>query len=218
MARCGSRPDRAGGPPAPRPGTAPGPGAVPRLVAMSAERPVMGRWFEDLTPGLVIDHAVTRTITEADNTLCSVLTMNPQPLHLDEAYAAGTEFGTRLVNSLFTLSLLIGLTVYETTHGTTVANLGFEEIALPAPVRHGDTIRAQTEVVAARPSSSRPDQGIVTFEHRAYNQRDELVARCRRAALMRRRPARAAPPAPGPASCPGPPTAPTRPPRPPPAR
>ncbi|MFO7281648.1 MAG: MaoC family dehydratase [Thermoanaerobacterales bacterium] len=156
---------------------------------MSAERPVMGRWFEDLTPGLVIDHAVTRTITEADNTLFSVLTMNPQPLHLDEAYAAGTEFGTRLVNSLFTLSLLIGLTVYETTHGTTVANLGFEEIAFPAPVRHGDTIRAQTEVVAARPSSSRPDQGIVTFEHRAYNQRDELVARCRRAALMRRRPA-----------------------------
>ncbi|MFS8482260.1 MAG: MaoC family dehydratase [Acidimicrobiia bacterium] len=149
----------------------------------------MGRWFEDLTPGLVIDHAVTRTITEADNTLFSVLTMNPQPLHLDEAYAAGTEFGTRLVNSLFTLSLLIGLTVYETTHGTTVANLGFEEIAFPAPVRHGDTIRAQTEVVAARPSSSRPDQGIVTFEHRAYNQRDELVARCRRAALMRRRPA-----------------------------
>lgn len=148
----------------------------------------MGRWFEDLTPGLVIDHAVTRTITEADNTLFSVLTMNPQPLHLDEAYAAGTEFGTRLVNSLFTLSLLIGLTVYETTHGTTVANLGFEEIAFPAPVRHGDTIRAQTEVVAARPSSSRPDQGIVTFEHRAYNQRDELVARCRRAALMRRRP------------------------------
>lgn len=156
---------------------------------MTRERPVMGRWFEDLTPGLVIDHAVTRTITEADNTLFSVLTMNPQPLHLDEAYAAGTEFGTRLVNSLFTLSLLIGLTVYETTHGTTVANLGFEEIAFPAPVRHGDTIRAQTEVVAARPSSSRPDQGIVTFEHRAYNQRDELVARCRRAALMRRRPA-----------------------------
>lgn len=149
----------------------------------------MGRWFEDLTPGLVIDHAVTRTITEADNTLFSVLTMNPQPLHLDEAYAAGTEFGTRLVNSLFTLSLLIGLTVYETTHGTTVANLGFEEIAFPAPVRHGDTIRAQTEVVAARPSSSRPDQGIVTFEHRAYNQRDELVARCRRTALMHRRPA-----------------------------
>ena len=91
---------------------------------------MMGRWFEDLTPGLVIDHAVTRTITEADNTLFSVMTMNPQPLHLDQSFAETTEFGERLVNSLFTLSLLIGLSVYETTHGTTVANLGFEEIAI----------------------------------------------------------------------------------------
>ncbi|HEY8527565.1 MAG TPA: MaoC family dehydratase [Acidimicrobiales bacterium] len=155
---------------------------------MPTDRPAMGRWFEDLTPGLVIDHAITRTITEADNTLFSVMTMNPQPLHLDESFAATTEFGTRLVNSLFTLSLLVGMTVYETTHGTTVANLGFEEIAFPAPVLHGDTIRAQTEVISARPSSSRPDQGIVVFEHRAYKQDDTLVARCRRAALMRRRP------------------------------
>jgi acyl dehydratase len=154
-----------------------------------ASRPVMGRWFEDLTEGTVIDHAVTRTITEADNTLFSVLTMNAQPLHLDESFAAETEFGTRLVNSLFTLSLLIGLSVYETTLGTTVANLGFEEIAFPGPVIPGDTIRAQTEVVAARPSSSRPTQGVVTFEHRAYNQRGDLVARCRRSALMHRRPA-----------------------------
>ena len=98
---------------------------------MTHPRPVMGRWFEDLTPGTVIDHAVTRTITEADNTLFSVLTMNAQPLHLDESFAEGTEFGTRLVNSLFTLSLLIGLSVFETTLGTTVANLGFEEIAFP---------------------------------------------------------------------------------------
>ncbi len=156
---------------------------------MAVERPVMGRWFEDLTPGTVVDHALTRTVTEADNTLFSVMTMNPQPLHLDEAYAEGTEFGTRVVNSLFTLSLLVGLTVLETTHGTTVANLGFQEIAFPAPVLPGDTIRAQTEVVDQRPSSSRPEQGIVTFEHRAYNQRDELVVRCRRTALMRRRPA-----------------------------
>lgn len=154
-----------------------------------ATRPVMGRWFEDLPEGTVIDHAVTRTITEADNTLFSVLTMNAQPLHLDESFAEGTEFGTRLVNSLFTLSLLIGLSVYETTLGTTVANLGFEEIAFPTPVVPGDSIRAQTEVVSARPSSSRPTQGIVGFEHRAYNQRDELVARCRRSALMHRRPA-----------------------------
>lgn len=156
---------------------------------MPVERPVMGRWFEDLTPGTVVDHAITRTITEGDNTLFSVLTMNPQPLHLDEAYAQGTEFGTRVVNSLFTLSLLVGISVLETTHGTTVANLGFQEIDFPAPVLPGDTIRGQSEVVEQRPSASRPQQGIVVFEHRAYNQRDELVARCRRAALMRRRPA-----------------------------
>lgn len=156
---------------------------------MPAPRPVTGRWFEDLVPGLVVDHAVTRTVTESDNTLFSVLSMNPQPLHLDAAFAATTEFGQRLVNSLYTLSLLIGLSVYETTLGTTVANLGFEETAFPAPVFHGDTIRAQSEVVSARASKSRPDQGVVVFEHRAYNQRDELVVRCRRAALMRCRPA-----------------------------
>jgi acyl dehydratase len=148
----------------------------------------MGRWFEDLTPGLVIDHAVTRTVTESDNTLFSVMTMNPQPLHLDESFAVDTEFGTRLVNSLFTLSLLIGLSVFETTHGTTVANLGFEEIAFPAPVFHGDSIRARTEVISSRLSASRPSQGIVVFEHRAFNQHDVLVARCRRSALMRCRP------------------------------
>jgi len=152
------------------------------------DRPVLGRWFEDLVPGLVIDHAVTRTITEGDNTTFSVMTMNPQPLHLDHAFAESTEFGRPLVNSLFTLSLLIGLSVYETTHGTTVANLGFEEIAFPVPVFHGDTIHAQTEVLSARPSSSRPTQGIVAFEHRAFNQQDVLVARCRRSALMHRRP------------------------------
>lgn len=149
---------------------------------------MMGRWFEDLTPGLVIDHAVTRTVTESDNTLFSVMTMNPQPLHLDESFAVDTEFGTRLVNSLFTLSLLIGLSVFETTHGTTVANLGFEEIAFPAPVFHGDSIRARTEVISSRLSGSRPSQGIVVFEHRAFNQHDVLVARCRRSALMRCRP------------------------------
>ena len=148
----------------------------------------MGKWFEELEVGLVVDHAVTRTITEADNTLFSVMTMNAQPLHLDESFAAQTEFGTRLVNSLFTLSLLIGLTVYETTLGTTVANLAFEEVAFPKPVFHGDTIHARTEVLAARESSSRPAQGIVTFEHRAFNQHDDLVARCRRAALMHKRP------------------------------
>ena len=149
---------------------------------------MMGRWFEDLTPGLVVDHAVTRTITESDNTLFSVMTMNPQPLHLDESFAEETEFGTRLVNSLFTLSLLIGLSVFETTHGTTIANLGFEDVAFPAPVFHGDSIRAQTEVISSRLSASRPSQGIVVFEHRAFNQHDVLVTRCRRSALMRCRP------------------------------
>lgn len=149
---------------------------------------VMGRWFEELSPGLVIDHAVTRTITEADNTFFSAMTMNPQPLHLDENFAAGTQFGTRIVNSLFTLSLLVGISVFETTHGTTVANLGFEDITFPAPVIPGDTIHGQTTVIAARPSKSRPGQGIVTFEHVGRNQRGQLVARCRRSALMMRRP------------------------------
>jgi acyl dehydratase len=155
---------------------------------MTGERPVSGRWFEELTPGLVIDHVVTRTITESDNTLFSTMTMNPQPLHLDESFAEQTQFGTRVVNSMFTLSLLIGLSVYETTLGTTVANLGFEDIRFPLPVIPGDSIRAQTEVVAARASASRPTQGVITFEHRAFNQRGELVAQCRRSALMHRRP------------------------------
>ena len=150
-------------------------------------RPTMGRWFEDLTPGLVLDHAFTRTVTESDNTLFSALTMNPAALHLDEQAAAETEFGTRIVNSLFTLGLLVGLSVPETTHGTTVANLGFEDVTFPAPVFPGDTIHAQTEVVSARESSSRPTQGLVVFEHRAYNQRDELVVSLRRTGLMLKR-------------------------------
>lgn len=151
-------------------------------------RVVSGKWFEELTPGLVIAHAVTRTITEADNTLFSVMTMNPQPLHLDAEFAAQSEFGQRLVNSLLTLGLLVGITVHETTLGTTIANLGFDEIAFPAPVFHGDTLWAETTVVAARGSQSRPTAGVVTFEHRGYNQADVLVARCRRNALVHRRP------------------------------
>jgi acyl dehydratase len=148
-----------------------------------------GRWFEDLPVGLVVDHAVTRTITEADNTLFSVMTMNPQPLHLDAEFAARSEFGERLVNSLFTLGLLVGVTVYELTLGTTVANLGFGAVEFPKPLFHGDTLRAQSTVLEARASRSRPDAGIVRFEHRAYNQREELVARCERSALMHRAPA-----------------------------
>jgi len=152
-------------------------------------RPTTGRWFEELPVGLLVEHPVTRTVTESDNVLFSCLTMNPQPLHLDETFAAGTEFGRRLVNSLFTLGLLVGLTVHDTTLGTTVANLGFERVEFPAPVFHGDTIHAETEVVEARASRSRPGAGIIVFEHRAYNQDDVLVARCRRSALMHRRPA-----------------------------
>jgi acyl dehydratase len=151
-------------------------------------RAVSGRWFEDLPVGLVVDHAVTRTVTEADNTLFSTLTMNPQPLHLDADFAARTEFGERVVNSMLTLALLVGLSVYELTLGTTVANLGFGAIELPRPMVHGDTLRVESEVLGARPSASRPEQGIVTFEHRGFNQRDELVARCERSALMLRRP------------------------------
>ena len=152
-------------------------------------RAISGKWYEELDPGSVIDHAITRTVTEADNTFFTCLTMNPQPLHLDAEFAAASEFGERLVNSMFTLALLVGITVYETTLGTTIANLGFGDIAFPLPVFHGDTLWAETEVIARRLSVSRPGTGIVTFEHRGFNQRDELVARCRRDALMRCRPA-----------------------------
>jgi acyl dehydratase len=152
------------------------------------ERPG-GRYFEELEPGLVIQHRIRRTITEADNVFFSTMTMNPQPLHLDAEYAAQTEFGKPLVNSLLTLSLLIGLSVHELTLGTLIANLGFEEISFPKPVFHSDTIHGESEVVAARLSKSRANAGIVTFEHRAFNQHNELVARCRRIALMQRKPA-----------------------------
>lgn len=151
-------------------------------------RRVTGRWLEDLPVGLVVEHAVTRTVTESDNVMFTTMTMNPAAVHLDHHYARHTEFGRPLVNSLFTLGLLVGLTVHETTHGTTVANLGFETVTFDAPVFVGDTIWARSEVTGNRPSASRPGQGIVTFEHRAYNQDDALVCRCRRSALMLRRP------------------------------
>jgi acyl dehydratase len=147
-----------------------------------------GRWFEQLTVGTVVDHATRRTVTETDNVLFTTMTMNPQPLHLDAEFAAQTEFGRPLVNSLFTLGLVVGLAVPELTMGTTVANLGFAGIDFPAPVFAGDTIHVTTEVVEARASKSRPDTGIVTFEHRGYNQRDELVCRARRSAMMRCQP------------------------------
>jgi acyl dehydratase len=147
-----------------------------------------GLYFEDFREGQVFEHEVGRTVTEMDNVLFSTLTMNPQPLHLDAEFAKGTEFGRPLVNSLFTLGLLIGLTVGETTLGTTIANLGMSKVEFPKPVFHGDTIRARTTVLAKRASRSRPDAGIVEFEHQATNQRGELVASCRRSAFMKCRP------------------------------
>ena len=151
-----------------------------------------GLYFEAFAVGQVFEHALRRTVTEADNTLFSVMTMNPQPLHLDAEFAASTEFGQRLVNSLFTLGLMIGLSVGDTTLGTTVANLGMTDVKFPKPVFHGDTLRAVTKVLSLRDSKSRPDAGLVEFEHSALNQRGEIVAICKRTALMKRRPSGAA--------------------------
>lgn len=157
-------------------------------------RPHTGRWLEELTPGLVIQHAIRRTITESDNVLFTAITMNPAWVHLDFDYAAReTEFGRPLVNSMLTVAMVVGISVHETTLGTTVANLGFSEVVFPAPLFHGDTIHVETEVLAARPSSSRPGQGVVTFEHRAYDQNDRLACRAVRQALMLARPAEESP-------------------------
>ena len=143
-----------------------------------------GLYFEEFEDGQVFEHPISRTVTEMDNVLFSALTMNPQPLHLDEEFAKQTEFGRRLVNSLFTLGLVIGLSVGETTLGTTIANLGMTEVRFPKPVFHGDTLRARTIVRSKRRSQSRKHAGIVEFEHQGINQRGEIVAVCRRAALM----------------------------------
>lgn len=156
---------------------------------MASERIVQrGLYYEELRTGVVYEHRPGRTVGEGDNTLFTTLTMNPQSLHLDAGYAAGTEFGQRLVNSMFTLSTLVGLAVGQLTQETTVANLGFGEISFPKPVFHGDTLYAETEVVQMRDSKSRPDAGIVTFEHRARNQHGDIVAVARRSALMHRIP------------------------------
>jgi acyl dehydratase len=148
-----------------------------------------GLFFEELTVGAVFDHPWRRTVTETDNVLFSSMTMNPARLHLDAHYAAGTEFGQVIVNSLFTLGLMIGMTVNDTTLGTTVANLGMTDVRFPKPVFHGDTLGVRTVVLMARESKSRPNAGIVEFEHTATNQRGEVVAACRRQALMLKRPA-----------------------------
>ncbi len=148
-----------------------------------------GLWFEEFEVGMRFAHEVRRTVTDMDNMLFSSLTYNPAPIHIDHAYAATTEFGKPLMNSLFTLGLVIGLSVQDTTFGTTIANLGMTETVFPKPVFAGDTIRVETSVTALRPSTSRPGQGIVTFEHVGLNQRDEVVCRTVRNALMMARPA-----------------------------
>jgi acyl dehydratase len=157
-------------------------------MTTAGERAVSGRWFEELEVGTVIRHATRRTVTETDNVLFTTMTMNPAPLHLDAEYAASTEFGRPLVNSMFTVALVVGLSVPELTLGTIIAQLGLDNVSFPKPVFTGDTVRVETEVVEARPSRSRPDAGLVVFEHRAYNQRNELVCRARRTGLMHRRP------------------------------
>ena len=146
-----------------------------------------GLHYEDFKVGMSFEHPWTRTVTEMDNVLFSTLTMNVQPLHLDAEFASKTEFGRQLVNSLFTLGLMIGISVNDTTLGTTVANLGMSDVKFPKPVFHGDTLRAATEVVAMRESKSRKDAAIVEFAHRCFNQRGEEVAYCRRQALMKRK-------------------------------
>lgn len=148
-----------------------------------------GLYFEDFTVGQVFEHPIRRTVTETDNVLFTTMTHNPAALHLDAEYMKETEFGRVLVNSCLTLGLMVGISVNDTTHGTTVANLGWDEVRFPKPVFHGDTLRIQTEVLEARESKSRPDNGIVVFLHRAFNQADELVGQCKRSALMLKKPA-----------------------------
>lgn len=147
-----------------------------------------GLYFEAFEIGQEFVHEIRRTVTDMDNILFSSLTYNPAPIHIDHAYAATTEFGRPLMNSLFTLGLVIGLSVQDTTFGTTIGNLGMSETSFPKPVFAGDTIRAVTKVLDLRASQSRPTQGIVTFEHLGLNQRDEIICRTVRGALMMRKP------------------------------
>lgn len=150
--------------------------------------PMGGLYYEEFSVGQRFEHVLRRTVTEADNLIFSTLTHNPAALHLDEEAMKSSEFGTRIVNSCFTLSLMVGISVADTTLGTTVANLGWDEVRFPQPVFIGDTLHVETVVLEMRESRSRPGQGIVTFVHRAYNQRNEEVGSCKRLALMKGRP------------------------------
>ena len=147
-----------------------------------------GLYFEEFTVGQMFDHPIRRTITEADNVLITTMTHNPSALHLDAEYMKGTEFGKPIINSCLTLSFMVGISVGDTTHLTAVANLGWDEVRFPKPLFCGDTIRVETEVLELRDSKSRPDNGIVTFAHRVFNQHDELVGEFKRTALMLRQP------------------------------
>lgn len=147
-----------------------------------------GLYFEEFHVGQQFRHELTRTVTEADNTMFSLMSMNPQPLHIDAHFSEGTEWGQRLFNSMFTFAIMVGMTVQDTTLGTTIGNLGFSEVSFPAPVFHGDTLRAETTVLSVRESKSRPTQGLVELEHHCFKQDGTLVAKCKRVALMRKRP------------------------------
>ena len=148
-----------------------------------------GRYFDEWQVGDVISHGITRTVTETDNVLVSALTHNPQPMHLDHEVAAASEFGKPLVNSIYTFGLMVGVSVTDTTLGTLVANLGYDKLIFPSPVFVGDTLRSESECLEARESKSRPNAGIVTWEHRSFNQRGELVCKCTRSALLLKKPA-----------------------------
>ena len=148
-----------------------------------------GLYLEQFEVGHVFEHELTKTITESENMTFSTMTMNPQPLHIDRHFSAKTEWKQPLVNSLLTLGTVIGISVGDTTLGTTIGNLGMSDTNFPHPLFHGDSIRVTTEVAAVRESKSKPDRGIVDFIHRAYNQDDVLVCYCRRQAMMRRKPA-----------------------------
>jgi acyl dehydratase len=159
------------------------------MTSAPKPHPRGGLYLQDFVIGTLYEHRLTRTVTQMDNMLFSNMTLNPQPLHIDVHFCATeTEWGRPLMNSLFTLGLLIGISVNDTTVGTTIGNLGMTDVKFPNPLFEGDTIHCTTEIMAVRESKSRPDAGIVDFHHRAYNQDNTLVAECRRQAFMRKRP------------------------------
>ena len=145
-------------------------------------------WFDEMEVGQIFEHPIRRTVTETDNVLFSAMTHNPAQLHLDEDYMRGTEYGQRIVNSAFTLGLMVGISVGDTTLGRAVANLGWDEVRFPKPLFHGDTVNVVSEVMDLRESKSRPNAGIVTFLHKAYNQHGELIASCKRTGLQLKKP------------------------------